>query len=212
MVYHAINKSIAGFTIFNNHKEYMRMIATICYYRHERNGPKFCRFLEQNKICPDSLIEKILTMAKGEKIVDIIAYCIMPTHLHLLLEAPKKSAISAFTKNVLNSYTHYFNLKHKRKGPLWEGRTKKILVKTDEQLLHDTRYIHLNPVTAYSVNEPEQWPYSSYMEFIKQISPGRCICKYADLLEIDAQTYKEFVYEGISYQRELAEIKRKDPE
>ena len=69
-------------------------------------------------------------------------------------------------RRLLNSYTRYFNEKIKRKGPLWEGRFKKVLVNSDEQLLHLTRYVHLNPVSAGIVEKPEDWPCSSYREYI----------------------------------------------
>ncbi|MCM8795996.1 MAG: transposase [Candidatus Omnitrophica bacterium] len=143
----------------------------------------------------------------NDKRVEIIAYCIMPTHLHLILKQLKNNGISVFMGNILNSYSRYFNLKHKRKGPLWEGRFKNILVKNDEQLLHLTRYIHLNPVTASLVSNPEDWNASSYREYLQQVQAVEKICKYDDILEIDPVSYKKFVEDRISYQRDLAKIK-----
>jgi putative transposase len=79
----------------------------------------------------------------------------MPTHIHLVLRQLKDGGISKFMSNILNSYSRYFNIKHNRKGPLWEGRFRKVLVGSDEQLLHLTRYVHLNPVTACLVDKPK---------------------------------------------------------
>ncbi len=78
----------------------------------------------------------------------------MPTHIHLILKQLKEDGISAYMSKILNSYTCYFNRRTKRKGPLWESRFKRVEVTSDEQLLHLTRYIHLNPVTAHIVEEP----------------------------------------------------------
>ncbi|MEE8423717.1 MAG: transposase, partial [Thermodesulfobacteriota bacterium] len=139
-------------------------------------------------------------------LVEVIAFCLMPTHLHLILKQMKENGISSFMGNTLNSYTRSFNTKYKRKGPLWEGRFKSVLVDSDEQLLHLTRYLHLNPVTAYLVNKPEEWSASSYQEYVSKVNNNR-ICKFDDLLEIDPAAYREFVSDRVSYQRELASIK-----
>jgi len=130
----------------------------------------------------------------------------MPTHVHLILKQLTSDGISDFIGKVLNSYSKYFNTKHKRKGPLWEERFKNILVITDEQLLHLTRYLHLNPATALIVEKPEDWPYSSYCEYLG-IGQGIGLCKYQDILNINPKSYRKFVNDRISYQRELAKIK-----
>ncbi|MBU2265406.1 MAG: hypothetical protein KJ977_00005, partial [Candidatus Omnitrophica bacterium] len=115
--------------------------------------------------------------------------------------------ISIFMGNVLNSYSRYFNIKHKRKGPLWQGRFRNALIANDEQLLHLTRYIHLNPVTAYLVDRPEQWFFSSYEEFTNNTEKLNKLCRYEDILDIHSKEYKKFVEGAISYQRELAQSK-----
>jgi putative transposase len=202
-VYHIVTRSISDYKIFNNKEELARMINCICYYQIEDPSIRFSRFIEFEP----NIREKIRdNFALKDKLVDIIAFCIMPTHIHLVLKQIKESGISIFMSNILNSYSRYFNIKHGRKGPLWEGRFKKVLVSSDEQLLHLTRYIHLNPVTAYLVNKPEEWVASSYREYI-QSKYENPICNYSDILEIEAVSYAAFVDNRISYQRELAKIK-----
>ncbi len=208
-VYHVFNKSIADFKIFNNDNEFSRIINTIRYYQIKGNLVKFSRFIESTEVKQSGFSEYFISVAQEkEKIVQIIAYCIMPTHLHLILKQLKKNGISIFMGNVLNSYSRYFNTKYKRKGPLWQGKFQNVLVDRDEYLLHLTRYIHLNPVTAYLVDAPEKWSASSYGEYISQDThSNNRICEYADILDIKASSYKEFVEDRISYQRELANIK-----
>ena len=111
----------------------------------------------------------------------------------------------AVNEKVLKSYSKYFNKKYKRKGPLWETRFKNVHVDTDEQLLHLTRYIHLNPVTALLVKKPEDWNFSSYKEYLRE-SP-RKICEFEEFIPIEKNEYKLFVEERIDYQKELAKIK-----
>ncbi|MDP2922405.1 MAG: transposase [Candidatus Omnitrophota bacterium] len=203
-VYHIFTRSIADFKIFNNDDEFSRMLGVIKYYQCEKPAVKFSRFitLEENM---QNNIRKDLSSEK-EKLVTIIAYCLMPTHLHLILKQLKQNGISIFMSNILNSYTRYFNTKHKRKGPLWEARFKSVLVEKDEYLSHLTRYIHLNPVTASLIDKPEDWFASSYREYIEKNAEK--ICQYDDVLQANPISYKQFVDNRISYQRELAKIKQ----
>lgn len=131
----------------------------------------------------------------------------MPTHLHLTLFQNDKNGISKLMNNVLNSYTRYFNTRFKRKGPLWETRFKNLLVKSNDQLLHLTRYQHLNPVSAGLVNRPESWQWSSYREYIGEVKVDYSICNFEKLLDINPKEYQEFVNDRIAYQKELSRIK-----
>ena len=74
--------------------------------------------------------------------------------------------------------------------------------------MHLTRYLHLNPVTAYLVDKPEQWAASSYKEFLDKTGKINKFCSYGDILDIQQNRYKKFVEEAISYQKELAQAKR----
>ena len=202
-VYHTFTKSIAGFEIFRNESDYQRMSSMVNYYKVENPPVKFSIFSDiKNK---NDFYQRH-SLSQGN-LVEIIAYCFMPTHVHLILRQLKKDGISVFMSRVLNSYTRYFNLKNKRKGPLWESRFKNVEVETDEQLLHLTRYIHLNPVTAHLVEDPYEWSFSSYKEYLGEKQFKDSICNYSRLLDIIPEDYKEFVSSRKEYQRELAGLK-----
>jgi len=64
------------------------------------------------------------------------------------------------------SYTKAINKRYARVGSLFQGRFKAILVDKNEYLLHLSRYIHLNPVTARLVKRAEDWEFSSYPEYL----------------------------------------------
>jgi putative transposase len=204
-VYHIFNKSIARFKIFSNDSEFSRMTALIRYYQREKPAVKFSKFLKLARVRNNQNSEP--PVLSDGKLVEIIAFCVMPTHIHLVLKQLKENGISIFMSNVLNSYTRYFNTKHKRKGPLWEGRFKNVLIKSSEQLLHLTRYIHLNPLTAHLVEKPEEWSASSYGEYSLRVDGNVKICKYDDLLQIEPLAYREFLLDRALYQRDLAKIK-----
>ncbi|MFH1768959.1 MAG: transposase [Candidatus Omnitrophota bacterium] len=207
-VYHVFTKSIAGFKIFNNQKEFLRMEALLQYYQIKNLSRSFAQYLKLEEIKKDGFHKPYSCFPQtGEKLVQIISYCIMPTHLHLILKQTNEGGVSIFMGNILNSYSRYFNTRHKRKGPLWEGRFKNVLVETDEQLLHLTRYIHLNPVTAHLVNDLSDWLWSSYKEYTLDSLEKDRLCNFDDLLEIKGEQYREFIEDRISYQRHLAKIK-----
>ncbi|MCP4269344.1 MAG: hypothetical protein GY777_27865 [Candidatus Brocadiaceae bacterium] len=202
-IYHVFTKSIAGFVIFRNDSEYERMSNLFRYYKMEKPPLKFSAFAGKEDKMQFLLDEN----ASKNELVETIAYCCMPTHIHLILKQVKEGGISIFMNNVLNSYTRYFNIKTKRKGPLWESRFKSVMVTTDEQLLHLTRYIHINPTTANLVNEPQDWAFSSYREYLGEVDEEEKICNYSKSLNIEAEEYKEFVSSRIDLQKELARIK-----
>jgi putative transposase len=203
-VYHVFSRSIAGFRVFNNASEFMRMMGAVRYYQKIKPVIRFSEFL---RLSVERQIADSVAYQADEKLVDVIAFCLMPTHVHLIVKQRQERGTSIYMSNVLNSYTRYFNVKHRRKGPLWEGRFKNVLVKSSEQVLHLTRYIHLNPVTAYLVNEPAQWHASSYHEYVEEVDEKRKTCSHKELIKIDPAKYRDFVQDNINYQRDLGKIK-----
>ncbi|MFH1836713.1 MAG: transposase [Candidatus Omnitrophota bacterium] len=207
-IYHVYNKSIAGFEIFKNPLEYERMLRCIIFYNLLRQP---CKFFMFEKMIKKSLkdITPLINIYSASKKVDIIAFCLMPTHIHLILKQLSENGISDFLSLIQQSHSQYFNKKYERKGPLWEGRFKNVLIETDEQFLHTTRYIHLNPTSDNLVKKPEDWKYSSYKAYL---DPS--ICKdnpilYSNdkYLEIDPSDYVDFINERIEYQKILNRIK-----
>jgi len=200
-IYHVFNKSIAGFKIFYCDDHFSRIKDVVRYYQIEKPAIRFSKFVK-SKMRHDNAYA-----ANQDKLIKIVAYCIMPTHVHFILEQLKENGISLFMRNIANSYSKFFNLRHKRNGPLWESRFKNVLVETDEQLLHLTRYVHLNPSTAYLVDNPCDWPASSYREYLGNVPHEHTACEYDELIHISPASYKEFVEGTVSYQRELSMIK-----
>jgi len=200
-VYHIFTKSIAGFKVFRTNKDYKRMLELFKFYRVKNLPTRFSAYIEiKDKV---NFIRNFIN--EDEHLIKIYAYCLMPTHIHLLLEQVCDNGITIFMKKVLDSYTRYFNLKMKRKGPLWQSKFKNVLVKDDTQMLHLTRYLHLNPTSDGLVEKPEDWKYSSYLEYIE--SPKLKICNTEGLKNYSSETYRKFVEDRKDYQKSLSEIK-----
>lgn len=97
--------------------------------------------------------------------VDIVAYCLMPNHYHLLVYL-KSDKLSGLMQPFALSYTKAINKRYMRVGSLFQGRFKAAHIDRNEYLLHLSRYIHLNPVAAGLRRRAEDWEFSSYREFI----------------------------------------------
>ncbi|NCO44041.1 hypothetical protein GW889_00745 [Candidatus Berkelbacteria bacterium] len=201
--YHIFNRSIAGFNIYNKKRDYLRFINLAEYYRFSNPPMNFAEFDRLNTQTQISFLSK---RRNNEQLVDIVCYCIMPTHFHFLLRQNVDGGITDYIRLLENSYSRYFNISHSRKGPLWEGRFNGVHVETTEQLLHLTRYIHLNPTSAGLTEKPEEWKYSSYHEYIDN-NQNESICKFRDVVNMQVKDYTEFVNDRKHFQRELSIIK-----
>jgi len=203
--YHIFSRSIAKYRVFNSDEDYQRIVDIVRLYQFLEFKDRFSEFDVLSQKRKDFIYNDL--KESGKQMVEIVAYCIMPTHLHFILKQVEDSGISKFVSRSLNSFSKYFNNKHKRKGPLWEARFNSVLVEKDEQLLHLTRYIHLNPCSAGLVENPKEWKFSSYSEYVRKSEVDSGICKYHELIPISPKEYKVFVTDHISFQRELSRIK-----
>jgi len=96
--------------------------------------------------------------------LDVIAYCLMPTHYHLLVHVHSADTSQALQRFSI-SYTKAFNRQNGRVGALFQGAFKAKWVTKNAYLIHLSRYIHMNPVTAGLVTKPEDWVFSSFREY-----------------------------------------------
>ncbi|MBN1812638.1 MAG: transposase [Anaerolineae bacterium] len=110
-------------------------------------------------------------------ILDVVAYCLMYTHYHLLVrvkaqtsEVSKTSEVSTAVSNAMMrfsvSYTKAINKRYDRVGALFQGAFQAKHVDGDKYLVHLSRYIHLNPVLSGLVEQPEEWEFSSYQDYV----------------------------------------------
>ena len=98
--------------------------------------------------------------------VELIAYCLMPNHYHLLVYLKSDNFGTKIMQPFIVSYTKAINKQQGRVGPLFQGPFQAKQVDKDAYLLHLTSYLHLNPVAASLVINPVEWEYSSYRDYI----------------------------------------------
>jgi putative transposase len=88
----------------------------------------------------------------------------MTNHVHILVTPSTEHGLGKMVQMVGRYYVQYFNRQYRRTGTLWEGRYKASLVDSEQYLLACQRYIEMNPVRAYMVENPAEYPWSSYLD------------------------------------------------
>lgn len=195
--YHVYNRGVAKQPTFSTHADYQRLLESMYYYQFSDPKPSFSTYKRF----------KIQDFETNPKIVDIIAYCLMPNHFHMLVRQTQDRGIQHFMRKVFNSYTKYYNTRHKRVGPLFQGEFKAVLIESDEQLLHVSRYIHLNPYVDGLTKALDTFPYSSYSQYIGKRNSGFCIIEPIMSFYKDTSKYKGFIEDHQDYAKQLENIK-----
>ncbi len=120
----------------------------------------------------ERFLERLAESARNYQ-VRLYLFCLMPNHVHLLVETPLGN-LDRFMGSLLTGYTVYFNRRHQRVGHLMQGRYGAQVVEGNEYLLKLSRYVHLNPVQVAGLRERplkerihrlRKYPWSSYREY-----------------------------------------------
>jgi len=202
--YHVLNRGFGAIPIFRRKSDYCHFLTAVKFYRYA-SPPLRLSFFKRLSIKERERLRKRVEK-ENSFLVELVAYCLLPNHFHLLLKQTQDKGIIQFMQRVQNSYSHYFNQKYQRKGSLFESRFTAVRVETEEQLLHLSRYIHLNPLTAGVIKNTTSllnFPHSSLPEYSgRENSP---ICQTETILHYfpSVESYLEFVLDRASYQKTL---------
>lgn len=184
------------------------------YHVYNRGVEKREIFLdEQDYIVFLGLLKKYLTgespnnknrhaFKSLSKDVQLLAYCLMPNHFHLLLYQSSENGITQLLRRISTGYVMYFNERYKRVGPLFQGTYKASHINSDVYLHHISRYIHLNP------NDYSTWPYSSFLNYAgEKQTQWLTMGPVLELFDDDKQKYIAYVKDYIPTKEELALLK-----
>ena len=208
-IYHVFNKTIDGKNVFQKNADLERTLTIFWYYRFISPSVPLSRYL--------TLPRKIRInyhniLVETKQAVEVYSYCLMNNHFHLLLRQLSDKGISNYLSNIQNSFTRYYNTKNDRKGALFLNQFKAVRIENDEQLIHVSRYIHLNPLTGYLIKEKSSlsdYQPSSFFEYLGKSDEIYNISNPEFILGFfkNLQDYKKFIYNRAEYQRELDRIK-----
>lgn len=205
-IYHVYNRSIANEEIFIGHKSIERALKLIRYYKYAQNL-RFSYF--------DKLDEKkksdYLSGHTVIPLVEIYAYSLMPNHFHLLVKQINEKGIEKFISNFQNGFAKYHNIRNERSGSLFLRSFKTTYISNDEEFLHVSRYIHLNPATSFIVdlNELKESNLTSLPAYMNEDKHDDDLIKTGLILGLmkNSEKYWKFLADQIDYQKELNKIK-----
>lgn len=207
-IYHIVNRGVADLPIFLNKNDYLRAIEVMDFYRYYKPKLRFSYYkslpIEERLNFLNDLREK------GKKQISLLAFCFMPNHFHFLIKEMEEDGVMFFMKNFSDSYAKYFNMKNKRRGPLFQSVFRTVRIESDDQFLHVSRYIHLNPYSSYllkEIQEIEVFPYCSFIDYLQKRNPQLVDSNFLMNFFPTLEKFKEFTYNQADYQRKLDEIK-----
>jgi len=208
-VYHIFNRGVDKRKIFLSPRDYRRFLIAAEYYQYASRPLRLSHFLS---LTAETQAAIILSLRDTPKQISILAYCLMPNHFHFLIVQHQDGAIRDFMSELANSYTRYFNTKHDRTGRLFSGVFRSVPITNDEQAIHTSRYIHLNPVVASlcTIDELPTYPWTSYNIYLEQ--------RVTPLVSFDTITtylilppdYQQFVHDQKDYARRLNSVSHVD--
>ena len=164
-LYHVLNRGVDKRKIFMNDKDYFRFIHDLFEFNDEDKVLNVdFRFRRPTIDVGRQYIEH----KKREMLVDVLAFCLMPNHYHLVLSPRVENGIPLFMKKLNGGYSNYFNKKHERTGTLFEGRYKSIRIESQAHFIHLPYYIHLNPLDMFAPEwrEGELKDYKGSIKFL----------------------------------------------
>jgi putative transposase len=135
--------------------------------------------------------------------LELVAFCLMPNHFHLLLYQYDKTAITKLMQSVSTGYVMYFNHRYGTTGGLFQSRYRSVQVGYESYWQHISRYIHLNPLdlgvdfNAYDYSSYKYYSGNSESDWLR---PNKGLCG------MDAKSYEKFLENWLPHREKIKEI------
>jgi REP element-mobilizing transposase RayT len=194
--YHLCGRGVGGKNIFIDEADRTRFIFLIMYFQSPTPFSNISfyirRFLQKGHFgIKEELINKIIK----DRQLELISFCLMDNHYHLIVRNIEDSAVSAYMQRVLMAYSKYFNAKYSKKGHLFQGPFIAVHIKNNTQLLHASAYVHKNPKELPNYTDSYfNYPYSSLKDYIESSRWGELLKTSIVLSQFkNSSTYKNFI-------------------
>lgn len=168
-IYHVFNRGVEKREIYLNPSYYSRFVSILEHYLKYNYPYSLLRRRLEKAQSPGEKqnILRQLETKRVESPVEIISFCLMPNHYHLTLKQLVEAGITNFMHRIGTAYTGYFNIRQERSGRLYETIFRAVMVESEEQLLHLSRYQHLNPrVLGLTSKELASYSWSSLSTYL----------------------------------------------
>lgn len=203
--YHVYNRSVGKEEILIKSSNLDRAHSLLEFYRF----PQKLRYSFFKRLQKDIKQEYISKYKSLNPVVTIYSFSLMPNHFHLLLKQNMDRGIEKFLTNFQNSYAKYYNTKYKRAGSLFQKPFKAKRLDSDQEFLHVSRYIHLNPVTSFFIKYEDlpKYPWTSYTYYLEKGKDDLIETNMIINLIGSRPKYEKFVANQVDYQKKLHIIK-----
>ncbi len=144
-IYHVYNRGVEKRVLFADEGDYHRFLNSLYEFNDEQpsvNTSYRYYLSKRRKSAAGMLLHQIARMT----LVEILAFCLMPNHYHIMLRQVNDHGITRFMRKLGTGYTMYFNKKYDRSGVLFQGKFKASHLTEEEHFLHLPHYIHTNPL------------------------------------------------------------------
>lgn len=163
--YHIYNRGVEKRNIFPNDKDRWRFLTIMFLFQLDNHIDNIGRLVKNVQHLELNIEEFKITPSNRN--VELICFCLMPNHYHLILKETKEKGISNFGQRLGNSYTKYFNTKYKRVGHLFSGNFQAAHITKDTYLKYLSSYIHNNPKELDFQRENEcKYMWSSLTDYV----------------------------------------------
>ena len=218
-IYHIVVRAIEGLKLFRDEKDYFRMISDLFGFNNIHPISSTHRW-QINKSPSRTFLAN---MGRRKLLVELLAFCLMPNHVHLLVRQIIDGGISKFMRKIGAGYGAYYNQKYKRTGHLFQGRFKIVHIKNDKQLITVFVYIHTNPVaiifpnwkergiqdTKKAIDFVENYKWSSYPDYLENKNfPSVTSREFLTETMRGIKGYREFVNSWLELKKELADFEK----
>lgn len=165
--YHLYNRGVEKRIIFLDNQDYSVFLLYLKQYLLPKNERSLQEKLanKDTSIAEKDKILKLIRLNNFSKELSLLAYCLIPNHFHFLVKQKDAWTIDSFMNSLATRYSMYFNRKYKRVGSLYQGVYKAVLVSSNEQLLHLSRYIHKQALQGEALQIASL---SSYLDYLKK--------------------------------------------
>lgn len=204
-IYHIFNRSVGNEILNRSKYDLNRFIELIDFYRF----PQEIRYSYFDNLNIEKRTEYKLSLQKKKPLVEIFCYSFMPNHYHFELKQVQDNGIKIFVSNFQNGFAKYYNAKNQRHGSVFTHPFRAKWIETDDEFIHVSRYIHLNPVTSFIVKfeQLHSDPSTSFPYYITEKENNLINTKPILDLIGSREKYADFIKDRVTYQQELNKIK-----
>ncbi|PIP25194.1 MAG: hypothetical protein COX34_00115 [Candidatus Nealsonbacteria bacterium CG23_combo_of_CG06-09_8_20_14_all_36_12] len=221
-IYHIVIRTMEGLKLFRNEKDYLRMIHDLFVFNNRvSTSSSYRNTINKSGLDPDLLPRK--NQIRRRLLVEILAFCLMPNHVHLLVRQLQDNGISKFMQKIGAGYGGYYNKKYKRNGHLFQGKYRIVHIKNDKQLITIFVYIHTNPTAILVpywkergikgrdlkkiIKFLENYRWSSYSDYLgNKIFPSVTSREFLTETVGGIKGARRFVNDWLQFKKEIADL------